>query len=300
MSLYSIWVLEYSYVPDYARSMVIYGAHNQGIMRLPYCYVVIKGPSNLIMVDVGYSHRDWGKEMAEKLGVKGWQNPRHVLAKIGFTPEQVDTVLLTHLHFDHAGNLEEFPNARVVVQEREVTKNVWAMSLPPRMAFLSFGVDPGDVLKCVELGRRGRITLVDGDVEDFFPGIDLRVAYDTHTYGSMYIVVRNDGERKSNDPWILTGDLLYVYENILEPLTEDGKNANSRAEKFTPVGFAVGSNTNLILATEEIMKAANRDVNRLVMVHEQRLGEKFPSRLDDDGLSVVEVCLADGERSRVR
>ena len=31
------------------------------------------------------------------------------------------------------------------------------------------------------------------------------------------------------------------------------------------MGFAVGSNTNLILATEEIMKAANRDVNRLVI-----------------------------------
>ena len=103
MSLYSIWVLEYSFVPGYARSMVIYGAHNQGIMRLPYCYVVIKGPDNLVMVDVGYNHRAWGKEMAERLGVKGWRSPRQVLAKIGFTPEQVDTVL-THpsLHFDHA------------------------------------------------------------------------------------------------------------------------------------------------------------------------------------------------------
>ena len=57
------------------------------------------------------------------------------------------------------------------------------------------------------------------------PGIDLRVAYDTHTYGSMYIVVRNDGHRHSKEPWILTGDLLYVYENILGPLTADSSNA---------------------------------------------------------------------------
>lgn len=295
MGAYSIWVLEYSYVTDYAKSMVIYGAHNAGIMRLPYAYILIKGHGHLAMVDVGYNNRDWGKDLAERLHVKGWQSPKNVLKKVGVKPEDVDTVMLSHLHFDHAGNLDDFPNAKVYVQEKEITRNVWAMSLPPRMAFLSFGVDPGDVLKCVELGRKGRLTLVDGDADDFLPGIDLRVAYNSHTFGSMYIVVRNDGKRESKDPWVITGDLLYVYENIA------GGGAMADADKiYTPVGFATGSHENLILTTEKIMKAANNEINRVIMVHEDRLGEHFPSRLGDDGLRVTEICLADGEPSRVR
>ena len=43
MADYSIWVLEYSYVPNYHKSGVLYGAHNEGYVKLPYCYVVIKG-----------------------------------------------------------------------------------------------------------------------------------------------------------------------------------------------------------------------------------------------------------------
>jgi N-acyl homoserine lactone hydrolase len=43
VSLYSIYVLEYGYVPEYDKSGVIYGAHNEGYIKLPYCYAVIKG-----------------------------------------------------------------------------------------------------------------------------------------------------------------------------------------------------------------------------------------------------------------
>ena len=43
MANYSIWVLEYAYVPSYHVSGIVYGAHNQGYRKLPYCYVLIKG-----------------------------------------------------------------------------------------------------------------------------------------------------------------------------------------------------------------------------------------------------------------
>ena len=43
MGQYSIWVLEYAYVSKYHKSGVLYGAHNQGYVKLPYCYALIKG-----------------------------------------------------------------------------------------------------------------------------------------------------------------------------------------------------------------------------------------------------------------
>jgi N-acyl homoserine lactone hydrolase len=294
MADYSIWVLEYAQAPKYNVSGVLYGAHNQGHVRLPYGYVVIKGKGHVIMIDVGYNYEDHGNVLADRFQVKDYHGPTKVLAQIGLTPADVDTIIVTHAHFDHMGNLGDFPNARVYLQERELTKTVWAMSLPQRMGFASVGIDPADILKCVELSRDRKLTLVDGDMDDVLPGIDLRVAYDTHTYGSMYVVVRNDGARESKDPWVLTGDLVYVFDNI------EGDGAVIGAQTmYTPVGIAVGSQLNLVLATEEIMKTVNYEKRRVIPVHERRLADVFPSRKIEPGLEVVEVCLGRDEGSRV-
>jgi glyoxylase-like metal-dependent hydrolase (beta-lactamase superfamily II) len=294
MTDYSIWVLEYSYIPDYPTSAIVYGAHNQGTMRLPYNYVVIKGRGHLAMVDVGYNHVGWGKDFAESLNVQGWRSPDAVLGSIGLRPPDVDTVLLSHLHFDHAGNLGAFPNARVFVQERELTKNVWAMALPQKMSFISRGSDPGDVLKCVEIGREGRLELIDGDRLDVVPGIDVHAAFDTHSFGSMYVVVRNDGAARSADKWVLCGDLIYVYENMGGDAA-----ARSTGSPYLPVGFAIGNHAELILTTEAIIRAADGDLRRVVPVHEERLHAHFPSVIAKTGLRITEICLADGEPSRV-
>ena len=36
---------------------------------------------------------------------------------------------------------------------------------------------------------------------------------------------------------------------------------------------------------------------RVIPVHEERLKDMFPSRLNKDGLQVIEICLANGERA---
>jgi glyoxylase-like metal-dependent hydrolase (beta-lactamase superfamily II) len=263
-------------------------------LRLPYGYVVIKGEGRVMMVDVGYNQKDYGKVLADRFGVKSWHSPKDVLAQIGLKPEDVDTIFITHAHFDHMGNLEDFPNAHAFVQEREVARAIWALSQPPRLSFVSIATDPGDVLKCVALAQQGRLTLVEGDREDVLPGIDLRAAPDTHTFGSMFVVVRNDGKRDSADSWVLAGDLIYVYENI------EGDGSVIGVEKmYVPVGVAVGSQTNLVFATDEIMKAAGGEMRRVIPVHERRLVDNFPSRTHADGLRVSEICLAAGEPSRV-
>ena len=75
MTDYSIWVLEYAYVASYHVSGIVYGAHNQGFRKLPYCYVLIKGNGTVAMVDVGYNEKDVGAEMARRFNVEAWQSP---------------------------------------------------------------------------------------------------------------------------------------------------------------------------------------------------------------------------------
>ncbi len=291
---YSVWVLEYSYVTDYHKSGVIYGAHNQGYVKLPYCYVLIKGNGHTVMVDVGYNHKDYGGVLGDRFGVENWHSPREVLAECGVKLEEVDTVFITHAHFDHLGNTDDFPNATFYIQERELSKWVWAMSLPGRMRWMMGAVDTSDILRAVDLARQGRFVVVEGDREDVLPGIDLRVALDSHTYGSQWVHVRNDGMSPSRDSWVLAGDLVYVFEN----LGSDGSGVG--VDKiYNPVGLAVGSQTNLLLATEEMMKAVQYEMKRVIPIHEERLRDVFPSRITKNNLRISEICVAADHESMV-
>jgi N-acyl homoserine lactone hydrolase len=133
--------------------------------------------------------------------------------------------------------------------------------------------------------------VVDGDREDVLPGIDLRLAADTHTYGSMYVTVRNDGARESADAFVLAGNLIYTYDNLT------GLDKND--PQLVPIGLAVGSQSNLMFTSADMLKAVGGEHKRVIPVHEDRLKTVFPSRATAAGLHVVELALADGEASRV-
>ena len=292
MAAYSIWVMEYAYVLEQPTSLFIYGAHNQGHRKMPYGYIVIKGGGRTSMIDVGYNHAAYGAVLATSYGVNKWEPPRTVLAECGVAPEEVSTIFITHAHFDHTGNLEEFPNATVFIQERELSKWVWSMSLERRFRWLMLGIDPADILRTVDLARQGRLVCVNGDRENVLPGIDLHAAFDTHTWGSMYVTVRNDLASGSSDAWVFAGDLVYAHENL--------RGTDPSNPQYVPVGLATGSQFTLIMTSEEMLKRVGGDPNRVIPVHEERLKDLFPSRITKTGLRVTELALADGESSRVR
>jgi glyoxylase-like metal-dependent hydrolase (beta-lactamase superfamily II) len=291
VNTYSIWVLEYAYVPNYHLSGLIYGAHNQGYRKLPYCYVLIKGAGQLALIDVGYNHKAHGQVLANMYGVENWRPPQTVLAECGVAPEDIKTVFITHSHFDHMGNIEDFPNARFYIQERELSKWVWAMSLERRFRWLMLGVDPADILRAVDLARQCRLVCVDGDREDVLPGVDLRAAFDTHTWGSMYVHVRNDLARNSENTWVFAGDLAYTYENL--------RGLDPADPQYIPVGLATGSQFNLVMTADAMVKAAGGDCHRVIPPHEERLRELYPSRITNEGLRITELALAHGEPSRI-
>lgn len=291
MAQYSIWVLEYAAVEKFPFSVMMYGPQHQGTRKLPYAYALIKGGGETILVDTGYDHVNYGKALAESYGVSNYHGPREVLAECGVAPEDVTTVFVTHAHFDHMGALDHFPNAKFYLQKRELDQWVWALTLGAEYRFLVGGGDPADIVKAVELARQGRLVLVEGEMEDVLPGIDLHLAADTHTYGCMYVTIRNDGARDSADKWIFAGDLIYTYDNLtgLDPA----------APQIVPIGLAVGSQHNLMFASAEMLKSVGGEVRRVIPVHEDRLKSTFPSRLTGAGLQVVEIALAEGEASRV-
>jgi N-acyl homoserine lactone hydrolase len=113
MGNYSMWVLEYTHIPNQAVSVVFAGQHNKGFLLMPFSYLVIKGEGHVAMVDVGMDpgQDDYARQLTQVDNVQDWQPPENVLARIGLQPSDVDTVFLTHAPYDHMGNLMVFPNA---------------------------------------------------------------------------------------------------------------------------------------------------------------------------------------------
>lgn len=172
------------------------------------------------------------------------------------------------------------------------------MALPDRLSWTRTGLDPSDILRAVELARQGRLICVDGEMEDVAPGIDLRVAFDSHTFGCMWVHVRNDLAAIAHNSWVLAGDLVYVYDNMVANPQIINSDISGTLD-YRPVGLAQNSNTNLVLATEEMLKAVDYEVKRVIPVHEDRLSEVFPTRVTDKNLRIMQVYLAEGEQSRV-
>ncbi len=291
MSDYSIWVMEYAAVEQFPVDVMLYLHRDMGTRKLPYAFGLLKRADQVIMIDCPYNHADHGKALAESYGVTNWHSPADVLAECGLTPSDVTAVFITHAHFDHIGTMDRFPNATFYIQKRELDQWIWALELGPQFSFLVSAVDPADIMRALELAKQGRLVCIDGDRENVLPGIDVHLSADTHTYGSMYVHIRNDGAANSQDGWVFAGDNIYTYDNLtgLDP----------EAPQIVPIGLAVGSQNNLMFATDEMLKAVGGEHRRLVPIHEDRLHKVFPSRLTDRGLQVVELALASDEPSRV-
>jgi N-acyl homoserine lactone hydrolase len=104
--------------------------------------------------------------------------------------------------------------------------------------------------------------------------------------------VRNDLAAESVDSWVFSGDLAYSHENL--------RGTDPNDPQYIPVGLATGSQFNLIMTADEMVKKVGGDPHRVIPVHEERLKDLFPSRITKAGLRITELALANGESSRVR
>jgi glyoxylase-like metal-dependent hydrolase (beta-lactamase superfamily II) len=161
------------------------------IQQATHCLLIQTGEKNLL-IDSGYGSKL--SEKQRKLHGSEAGNPLGAsLAEAGVSREQIDTVLLTHLHFDHAGGLTrkredgtlelEFPNAEIIVQrgEWETARANWPEL---RGAYSRENLDP--------LADSDKLRLVEGDVE-IIPGVRTIVT-GGHTEFHQAIVIERAGE----------------------------------------------------------------------------------------------------------
>lgn len=192
--------LPYGYRHDIVRRD---GSVHEGVM-VPVPVWLIEGAEQTILIDTGLGDIDEVSRMQSRYGVdfvasrSADQDLVAGLAVHGVEPGDVDIVVLTHLHFDHIGNNELFPNATFVVQADELPQ---AMT-PPSFCMFYY---PEYTYKVNAV--KDRLRVIEGDV-DIDPSVRL-VKIGGHTPGCMVVMVSTD-----LGTVCLTSDVMYNYKNL--------------------------------------------------------------------------------------
>ena len=116
------------------------------------------------VIDTGFN-----AEVAERRKRTFLRCPVETLGAFGIDPAAVEDVILTHLHYDHVGNFDRFPNARFHLQEREIAYATGRFMRYPRLSH-SFEVE--DICGIVRLNYARRVLFYDGDAE-LAPGLTI-------------------------------------------------------------------------------------------------------------------------------
>ncbi|MBI1311826.1 MBL fold metallo-hydrolase [bacterium] len=155
------------------------------------CVLVRDGDRN-ILIDTGYGSKLSDKQRKNFSAQDGEPLVENLAAQ-GLTREDIDVVIFSHLHFDHAGGatrLDEdseivlaFPNAELVAQRREWV-DATAGYPELRAAYPQENLLP--------LRDCGQLRLIDGDVE-IVPGIRSQVT-GGHTDGHQVLIIESKGE----------------------------------------------------------------------------------------------------------
>jgi glyoxylase-like metal-dependent hydrolase (beta-lactamase superfamily II) len=146
-------------------------ADERNRIRLAANSLLVRAAGKTIVVETGNGTK-WNPKLRNIYGIQEGDPLRDSLARAGATAENVDMVINTHLHFDHAGgntrvvdgrDVPTFPKAQYVVQRAELEH---AMN-PTERDRASYVAD-----RFVPVSEAGQWRLVDGDVE-IVPGISV-------------------------------------------------------------------------------------------------------------------------------
>lgn len=203
-AVFQVYAIEYARSPKFRKSTVVHQAPRDEFTAFSWFAWLISGHGRIVLVDTGYDE----PAAADGFGVERFRPVPELLAGLKIEPEQVTDVIITHLHFDHAGNAGPYSNARFWVQRAEID---WARSRVDEREPRRSGVRLRDVRLLGSMKDEGRLKIVNGDAA-VAEGILLHRG-GGHTPGLQWVEIRTGSPTGTI---VLAADNAYLYENVTE------------------------------------------------------------------------------------
>ena len=197
--VHEVFAVRYAHHDRHASENFLFGDPHDILQPLAYYVWAIVGPSGTFVVDTGFdqamaAHR--GRQIVNPVG--------DGLTALGIAPDRVEHVVLTHLHYDHCGNHELFPQARYYLQDEEMAYATGRCMCHPVMR-IPFEVD--DVVAMVRKVFSGRVQFHKGTWE-IAPGITLHKV-GGHSKGLQCVRVKT---RRGHV--VLASDASHLYAHL--------------------------------------------------------------------------------------
>jgi glyoxylase-like metal-dependent hydrolase (beta-lactamase superfamily II) len=249
---YEVYAVRYATLANFPVASLVAGADRQRRLDIAMTIWVLKGADGRIaIVDSGF-HRD---RYFQQFTVKDFVRPSDAIAPLGLKPQDVTDILLTHMHWDHAGGIDLFPSARVWIQKDEYDYYTGAAWQAPNT---HGGIDAEDVLEIVKRNTQGQVSFVRGDDDTSLSGLAFGIG-GRHTWQSQFVTAQT----RSGRTVVLASDNMYLYENL---------------DTHKPVAQTLDAASNL--RTQDRMRSLASDATLVIPGHDPAVFDRFPKVSD--------------------
>lgn len=243
---YEILAVKYGEFAARKRFESFIGADDHdGPHPIAYYVWVVRNANRTLLVDCGFEETE-----GTKRGRKIIHTPAKALETLGIPAASIGQLIVSHMHYDHAGTLGDFPKARFHLQAAEM-----AYATGPCMChnFLRYPFAADHVCEMVRHIYSGRVQFHDGDGE-IAPGITVH-KIGGHSRGLQCARVMTAG-----GPVVLASDSSHYYENF-----EQGK------------VFPITNDITDVLAGYGTLKALAGTPRRVVPGHDPLVLQRYPA-----------------------
>jgi len=265
--VYQVFALKYAERTARVRSdSFLYEYDHASPHPMDYYVWVIRNEERTILVDTGYE-----SEEAKRRGRPVLIEPREALARIGIQASDIESIIVTHLHYDHAGGLAQFPGLRLHMQAAEM-----AYATGPCMCYEAMRepFSAGHVCEAVQRVYSGLVTFHDGDAE-IAPGITVH-RIGGHSQGLQSVRVSTAG-----GPVVLASDAAHYFENY-------------ETYKPFPIVSDIGD---MMLGFDRLRKLAGPG-GRIIPGHDPLVRARFPAVFENSGVDARRLDAPSNEAIR--